>query len=137
MLAAWAQLKLRESRAAVLQVRPATLSAIRLRPGFGRAPKPTLKTHPQTLNRQAKLKQHTNETEADAARARARLEKLQQALSRVEQQQAAAERRARAEGQQVAELEAKQAEYARSLDKCARKLAANGVAPEVGCNWWL
>jgi hypothetical protein len=49
----------------------------------------------------------------------------------VQQQQAAAERRARAEGQQAAELEAKQAEYARSLEKCARKLAANGVTPEV------
>ena len=66
--------------------------------------------------------------------ARARLEQLQAALAKVQQQQQSAERRARAEGQQVAELEAKQQEYARSLDKCARKLAANGATPEVRRN---
>ncbi|GBF90420.1 hypothetical protein Rsub_03416 [Raphidocelis subcapitata] len=98
MLAAWAALKLDESRAVVLQ---------------------------------ATLRQQMSETEADAARARARLEQLRSALARVQQQQAGAERRSRAEEQQVGELEAKQAEYVRTLDKCARKLAANGVTPEI------
>ncbi|KIY97504.1 hypothetical protein MNEG_10459 [Monoraphidium neglectum] len=98
VLAAWAQVKLRESRAVVLQ---------------------------------AKLKQHSAEVERDASRARARLQQLQAALAKVQHQQHAAERRARAEGQQVAELEAKQQEYGKTLEKCARKLAANGAVPEI------
>jgi hypothetical protein len=80
---------------------------------------------------QAKLKQHSAEVERDASRARARLQQLQAALAKVQHQQHAAERRARAEGQQVAELEAKQQEYGKTLEKCARKLAANGAVPEV------
>lgn len=80
---------------------------------------------------QAKLQQHSADMEKDAARARSRLEQLKQALARVQHQQQAAERRARSEAQQVTELGVKQQEYARSLDKCARKLAANGVTPEV------
>ncbi|KAI8468054.1 MAG: hypothetical protein J3K34DRAFT_22154 [Monoraphidium minutum] len=98
MLAAWAQLQLRWSRAAVLQ---------------------------------AKLKQHSAEMERDAARAAARLGELHAALDAARQQQAAAARRGRAEAAQVAELDAKRQEYARTLDKCARKLAANGAAPEI------
>lgn len=160
MLAAWAQLKLRESRAAVLRVRTVLPRRVAARwrrrvllmhrcgiitctvaaYSFGRAAAGRVRKHwnadalcPAAHSPlcQAKLQQHSKEVERDATEAAARLEQLRAALAKVQQQQHSAERRARAEGQQVAELEAKQQEYARSLEKCARKLAANGATQEV------